>query len=578
MGADRAALSLHPAGARTVATEAGLRWLFRFVLPHRVRLALVLLTSAAATALSLAPPYLTRLVIDDGLNGKRLNLVGSYCALMLGAALAGAALATFNRWHYLTLSARTLFALREALLAHLQCLPPRFFAARAVGDIMARVDGDVAEIQRFAVDTLLAAANGTLALAGLAAMMAALSPKLLLVAVVAVPLQLAVVRALRPRLERQTRSLRARSGAVTGFFIETLGMMKLVQSSGAEAREAARLAGLQRDLLGDLRRLEMTGAAAGSLPGLIGGVAAAAVFLAGGAMVVHGQLSVGTLIAFIAYQARAAGPAGTLMGVALAWRRAAVSLARVGELLAEAPSVTDPPAPLTLPMPARGCLHLEGVGFAYGPECPAVLAGIDVAIRAGTKLAVTGPSGVGKSTLIDLLQRHYDPTEGRILLNGVDLRHLRLAELRRCVAVVAQDAPLLAGTLADNIRYAAPDASDAAVRRAAILAEVAEFADALPLGLDARIGERGATLSGGQRQRLAVARALLQDPLVLILDEATSAVDRAAGRRIAEVIDRLFAGRTRIVVSHHADAFAGADAVLDVRRDGVVLRQGPLAA
>ena len=239
--------------------------------------------------------------------------------------------------------------------------------------------------------------------------------------------------------------------------------------------------------------------------------------------------------------------------------------------------MADPASPQPIPPTARGALRIERVGFGYRPGT-AVLDGIDAVIPAGAKIAITGASGVGKSTLIDLLQRHYDPTGGRILLDGIDLRCLRLAELRRRIAVVAQDAPLMAGTLADNIRYAAPEADDDAVRAAARQAQVAAFADALPLGLDTRIGERGATLSGGQRQRLAIARALLQDPLVLILDEATLSVDRAAERRIAEAIDRLFAGRTRIVVSHHAEAFAGADAVLELCHGALVLRQGRLAA
>lgn len=546
-------------------------WLFGFVRPRAPRLGLVLLLSLAATGLGLAQPWLTKLVIDDGLLAGRMDLLAWFCGLLLALALLGAAVGALNRWHYLTLSGQILFALRESLFRHLQRLSPVFYARRAGGDLLARIDGDVAEIQRFAVDTVLAAVNAVLALCGALLLMLLLSPWLTLVAAVALPLQFLAVRLLRPRIERLARRVRERSGAVTAFLVERLALVKLAQAMGTGDRETARLTTLHQSYLGDLRRLELAGFAGASIPGLLNGLSAAAVFLAGGAMVIDGRLTIGTLIAFIAYLGRAAGPVNTLLGLYIAQRRARVSLERVMELLREPPAVRDPERPLALPPGGRGNIRIEAVSFGFSEARP-LLEGAEAIIPAGVKLGLAGASGIGKSTLVDLLQRHYDPQAGRILLDGIDLRHLRLAELRRRIAVVAQDTLLVPGTIADNIRYAAPLASDAEVARAAEQAGLT----AGEAALEQRVGERGGGLSGGERQRLAIARALLQNPLVLILDEATAAVDRAAERRIAATVDRLFAGRTRIVVSHHPDALADADAVLELEAGRLVPRRGRL--
>jgi ATP-binding cassette subfamily B protein len=207
----------------------------------------------------------------------------------------------------------------------------------------------------------------------------------------------------------------------------------------------------------------------------------------------------------------------------------------------------------------RGELRLEGVHFAHEQRAGAVLSDVDACIPAGLKVAISGASGVGKSTLIDLLQRFYDPDQGRILLDGVDLRELDLFALRRCIAVVSQDIVLFRGTLAENLGYSAPDASREALEQVARLARLDSLIESLPLGLDNPLGERGQQLSGGQKQRIAIARALLQDPLILVLDEATSAVDEATEREVIAAIDQLFAGRTRILISHRPSTLAQAD-------------------
>lgn len=572
MGADASPAAADMRAGR----RAARRWLYRFVRPEARRLGLVFGLSVGASGVALLQPYIIKLLIDDGLIARDFGTVGIMCGAMLVAALVGAGLAAVNRWHYVTVSSRILFALREAVYRHLQTLSPSFYVRRRGGDIMARLDGDIAEVQRFAVDTALAFLNGVIVLIGALALMLALSWELSLVAFALLPLQILLLRALRPRIERMTRDLRERASGISSFFVDTLASMKLIQSVGAEPREASRLSGLQDDYFTRMRRLQMVNEAASTLPALLTLIGTILVFLAGGWMVVENTLTLGTLVAFTAYLARATGPVHTLLGLWVALKRAEVSLDRVRELMAEEPDVVQAATPQALPPDAAGAIVLEDVTFGYPGQDEVVLKDVRATFPAGAKIAVLGVSGAGKTTLIDLLHRHYDPQAGAIRIDDLDLRALALPELRRCIAVVAQDTMLLPGSIADNIRYASPDADDAAVARAAELAGIGDFVDTLPRGYDTEVGPRGTRLSGGQRQRIAIARAVLQDPLVLILDEATSGVDTETETRIGAAIDTLFGARTRIVVGHRSTLPTDADLVFDMAEGRLVERRPKL--
>ncbi len=545
-------------------TDSPYRWLFSFVRPHRGRLACVLFLSLASTGLALTVPYFTKLLIDDGLLRGQYETVVKICFLLLVAGLFSSLLGGLNRLQYVKVSGHILFDLRESVYRHLQRLSPSFHARIRRGDVLTRIDGDVAQIQRFGVDTVLAAINGSIALAGTLALMITLSWKLSLLAFIMLPAQFLFLKAIRPSVETQTRNLRERTVDLTSFFIDRLSSMKLINAVGAEAREASRLAGLNRLFLSDLLRLERTQYLAAALPRFLSSLAIAGVFLIGGYMAVKGSLTVGSLIAFSIYLTRATGPVQTLLGLYVASRRARVSLDRVLELMVEAPAVSDPQDPVDLPADASGHIEIENVSYQYAPEETQVLVDASAVIPGGSKVGVMGPSGIGKTTLIDLLHRYYDPSQGRIRLDGTNIREFRLRDLRRHIAVVAQDTIMIPGTIADNIRYAVPTAKDSDIVEAATSAQIAHFIELLPNGYETEIGQRGDNLSGGQRQRIAIARALLQQPLVLILDEATSEIDTEAEARIVEEIDRLFADRTRIIISHRKETLHGADLLLEI--------------
>ncbi len=538
------------------AVQDTLHWLYGFIRPHRLAIAGLLGLSLCATALVLVQPWLTKLLIDDGLLAKDFPKLALIAGLMILAGIFGTLLSGLNRYLHTRLSGRILFALRDALYRHLQRLSPSFYGQRRLGDLMSRLDGDVAEIQRFAVDSLFSAVSSVIGLVCALGMLLMLSWQLSLLALLLIPLDVLWLRWMRRKVEREVRQLRERSADVSSFLVETLPAMKFIQAAGQQQREAQRLDGLGQGYMSQLLRLQVTEFFTQAVPGTLTSLSRACAFLVGGYWVVQGTWQLGALIAFSTYLGMAVGPVQSLLGLYVAVQRMSVSLGRVMELRGVAPEVKSPQQ--VTPMPERGDLELHGVCFAH-PGRPALLQQVDAQIPHGCKVALSGMSGAGKSTLIDLLQRFYDPQAGQILLGGVDLRELDLQTLRQRVAVVSQDIVLFRGSLADNLAYSAPDASREAIAEVARLAQLDSLIASLPEGLDSPLGERGQQLSGGQKQRIAIARALLQNPLLLVLDEATSQVDEDTEREVIAAIDRLFAERTRILVSHRPSTLANAD-------------------
>jgi ATP-binding cassette subfamily B protein len=388
-------------------------------------------------------------------------------------------------------------------------------------------------------------------LVAVGAVMLGLSWRLTLLIAAMLPLQLVVRHHARPRIEASTRASRAASGRLSAFLVETLTGARAVQAAAAEHLEGRRLSALSDAYLGRVLRQQLVAYATGAFAGLLGHLATAATFVAGGWYVLNGRLTVGTLVAFIAYLGRSSGSAASLASLYTGYQRARVSLERVEELL-DLPSVVESAGAVPLPPAARGALRLEAVSVAADGG-PPLLDAVSLEVPAGSKVVLRGASGAGKSTLADLLRRFVEPDLGRILLDGRALGDYRLADLRRRIVVVEHSPVLFRGSILDNLRYGHPEVDEAGVLAAARAARVDEFVADLPQGYATPVGEGGAGLSTGQRQRVAIARAVLARPLIVILDEATSGLDGDSARAVHRALDALFGDRTRLVITHRAD-------------------------
>lgn len=528
------------------------------VRPYAGRFAFVLLLSVAATSLGLLQPWLTKMLIDGGIIAGNMSVVLQAAGLLLTVTIVGALLGAANRWLYVDMSARILFGFRGRVFSHLLTLSPRFFGKARTGDIMSRLDGDVAEVQRFALDSMLAAINASIMFIGSILFMYWIDPRLTLIAFALLPLEVLFLRAVRPILMRRTEALRERASDLSSFLFERISNARLFQSFSAEDRARADFDQHQDRYREDLLRSQMTSYGVGAVPGIMLTLSNAAVFVIGGSFVIGGELTLGALIAFSAYLGRATGPVQTFLGLYAALARVEVSLKRVTHLLDAASDVVSPATPLAI-KPGAGEIRFVDVNFSHHDRGEGQLRSLSFTIPQGARIVLEGPSGAGKSTIVDLIQRHFDPDEGCILMDGQNLRDLDLADLRRRVVVVAQDVLLLRGSIADNLRLAKPDASDQELQDALLAADLGDLLMRLPNGLETVIGERGSTLSGGERQRFALARAVLCDPKVLILDEATAGLDQASEARVITALDHLFPTSTRIVISHHERALERAD-------------------
>ncbi len=555
-----------------------LRVLVPFALAYRGHLAGAIAALVLAAGATLALPIALRRVIDHGFNAADRAFIDRYFVMLI-VVVGVLALASAARYYFVTwLGERVVADIRSAVFAHVVRLSAGYFDRTLSGEIVSRLTADATQVKAAVGSSASVALRNLLLFIGAATMMVVTSPGLSALVLAAIPVIVLPLVGFGRSVRRRSRRAQDVLAASSAYATEAIGAVRSLQAFTFEGAASARYRGGVDEAFGAARSAIVART-------LLTGIAIFLVFTSivvvlwiGAQDVLAGNLSPGALGQFVLYAAFAAGSLGELSQVWGEVSQAAGAAERLGELLAEQPAIADPARPVALPEPPAGTLAFRDVSFAYGGNGhPPVVANIDLAVKAGETVAIVGPSGAGKSTLFALALRAYDPTGGSILIDGVDVRDARLADVRRRIAIVPQDTTIFAASILDNIRFGRPDASEADILAAAKAARVDVIAAQLPNGFDTEVGERGVTLSGGQRQRIAIARAILKDAPILLLDEATSALDAESEAAVQVALETLRRGRATLVIAHRLATVLAADRIL-VMENGRIVEAGDHAS
>jgi ATP-binding cassette subfamily B protein len=537
--------------------------------PYWRQEAAVLVCIVLAAALGLAPPLLTKHLIDVSLAHKDVRSLWFDVGGMIAAAAVASLLGVYQGYLNSLVGEGIMRDIRTKLVSHLHSMPITFFTNTKTGEIMNRVSSDVDNVDSVVTGTLVQIVTNFATIATTVVTMFVLDWKLSLLALAVVPLMIVPLSPVGRRMYVVRKETREKRDEIESLTQETLSIsgITLIKSFVREAFEAKRFYDVSTSLMGLEIKLAMVGRwFIASIAAMVI-VGPAIVWLGGGYLTIFYGLTVGTIVAFVALLGRLYGPASALAGIQVQVISALAVFERIFEYL---DMQSEPTGDRDLPQVA-GAIAFEDVHFSYTPERSA-LNGIDLVIEPGQVAAFVGPSGAGKTTITQLVPRFYDPQSGRISIDGVDVRDVRLASLRSHIGIVTQETYLFHDTIGNNLRYGRENATQAQIEEAARAANIADFIASLPDGYDTIVGERGHKLSGGERQRLAIARVLVKDPRILILDEATSALDSENEALIQAAFDKAMRGRTSLVIAHRLSTILAADVIFVVDRGRVVER------